>query len=59
MGNAKKCDRCGNLFEVPKKKQEYRIMKISLTSADRHSQTLDLCSECRESLKKWFEQPMF
>ena len=80
---AKKCDRCGKLYEMPgvdecegaevrfkfmkvadaENKSETKIVKeqtrpiyIHKTSLCDRSSCVDLCPECRESLKKWFEE---
>lgn len=79
---AKKCDRCGKLYEMPKydersganvrfsfipvndaddlsekriaEKQSKNIV-ITLDSYREGGTTVDLCPECRKSLKMWFE----
>ena len=79
---AKKCDRCGKLYEMPKydersganvrfsfmpvydaddlsekriaEKQSKNIV-ITLDSCREGGTTVDLCPECRKSLKMWFE----
>lgn len=77
---AKKCDRCGKLYEMPgametigaevrfkhkyvpdaedlsgSKIAEKQTEKIYLTRSFRSDVGVDLCPECRKSLKKWFE----
>lgn len=78
---AKKCDRCGKLYEMPgametigaevrfkhkyvpdaedlsgSKIAEKQTERVYLTrSLVRSDTTVDLCPECRKSLKKWFE----
>lgn len=59
--NAKKCDRCGKLYEPEKedrKRIEYKVVRITYKNS-RYKKTLDFCPECEESLKEWFELPMF
>lgn len=61
MSNAKKCDRCGNLYEdydgyeVTKKGNKYD--KLSLRH---HWKTVardyDLCPKCMKSLVKWLKE---
>ena len=80
---AKKCDRCGKLYEMPgadesegaevrfkfikvpyaEEKSEAKIAEaqtrpiyIHTTYKIDRSTCIDLCPECRESLKKWFEE---
>lgn len=77
---AKKCDRCGKLYEMPNACEDtstqvrFKHMYISCAedmSASRiaekqtkgiyiktggyDSEPVDLCPDCRKSLKKWFE----
>ena len=56
--NAKKCDRCGKLYEPETIIEGYRLTRYSQFNS-RYQKKIDLCPECHESLKKWFEQPMF
>lgn len=75
---AKKCDRCGKLYEMPGAKEtngadvRFKHMRISGAEdmsgskiAEKQTRRIwvkaeyegdvDLCPECRKSLKKWFE----
>ena len=75
---AKKCDRCGKLYEMPGAKENdgadvrFKHMRISGAEdmsgskiAEKQTRRIwvkaeyegdvDLCPECRKSLKKWFE----
>ena len=79
---AKKCDRCGKLYEMPSATEsegaEVRFKFIKVSDAENKSGTkiakeqmrniyikktsccdsysgVDLCPDCRKSLKKWFE----
>lgn len=78
--DAKKCDRCGKLYEMPRAngsgakvrfkfstvyaaedKSEAKIIEeqtrdIYIKCAGMGDGFVDLCPECRESLKKWFEE---
>ena len=63
MADAKKCDRCGKLFEPYLKSDRYKnpnkyicvIAIDKIVSANRYdNQTqMDLCQECAKSLDKW------
>ena len=79
---AKKCDRCGKLYEMPGEmecetsvvrfkfirvadaenksgtkiaKEQIRNIYIKKSSLCDNSSIVDLCPECRKSLKTWFE----
>lgn len=63
MADAKKCDRCGKLFE-PYIKSDERLNPNQYTeiivrdafvgrSSYNNDRYFDLCSECSESLDKW------
>lgn len=77
---AKKCDRCGKLYEMPgacediSTKVRFKHMYISgaedmsgnkitekqtkgifIKTSGYDAETVDLCPDCRKSLKKWFE----
>lgn len=51
MSKAKKCDRCGELFE-PFQEDIWVTERTAFCSAPR-----DLCPECYEQLYKWFKDP--
>lgn len=75
---AKKCDRCGKLYETESASDSINVLfkqeKISDSDRERYSEShnnemrthgiriskagvaVDLCPECRESFKKWFEE---
>ena len=69
MANAKKCDRCGKLFEPylkfdeeDKDQQEFiklLVMHANLDNKQNPSENVyvDLCNECYESFSKWLEKP--
>lgn len=69
MANAKKCDRCGKLFEPYLKFDEedenpHEFIKLSITHADLSNKIyqnknvyVDLCNECYESFSKWLAKP--
>lgn len=54
---AKKCDRCGKLYETPKTPRQYRLQGTSPTKSH-YGINLDLCDSCHTELKKWFELPL-
>lgn len=56
---AKKCDRCGKLYEIYKSKfaeTSFQINAVSLINRSKHEETIntsdiyDLCFDCMESL---------
>lgn len=52
MATAKKCDRCGKLYEHPGKR-DICILK------DMHpypTESLDLCEECQKELMEWLNK---
>lgn len=55
--NAKKCDRCGKLYEEKgdghSEPFRYSVVKCCHPYEDR---TLDLCSECKSELLKWLRE---
>lgn len=53
MANAKKCDRCGRLYEIPKKAYPYTV-SVKRTYNDTFLLS-DICPECAEMLKNWWE----
>lgn len=59
MAYAKKCDRCGKLYEkqTPKLQTigEFKTYGISWTM-DIMNKEIDLCPGCEESFKNWFEK---
>lgn len=69
MADAKKCDRCGKLFEPYLKfdeedKDQHEFIKLSIMHADLDNKIyqskntyVDLCNECYESFSKWLEKP--
>lgn len=60
--NAKKCDRCGRLYELychkkPKDMESFNSIKFTLESEFgrvSHSDLKDLCPNCKEELTEWF-----
>ena len=54
MGNAKKCDRCGKLYEITTviAKKKYKITKLN----EYRSKQVDLCESCMNSLDKWWNK---
>ena len=67
MADAKKCDRCGKLFEsynvddgckVPSMYMNILLKNISLVDGTyKEFDEYDLCKECNNSLSKWLSEP--
>ena len=69
MANAKKCDRCGKLFEpynynidegykVPSMYTSIRLRNISLGKETyKELGVYDLCKECNDSFLEWLSKP--
>ena len=55
---ARKCDRCGKLYETPKQPRKYKIALCSPTKSH-YRRDLDICSDCHEELVQWFDKPKF
>jgi ribosomal protein S27AE len=60
--DAKKCDRCGALFECVNHDfsdlRTFRYYKIQKeVIPDIYTRFLDLCPKCQEGLRKWVEFP--
>lgn len=56
--NAKKCDRCGKLYEdeVPKLTKIGKINIYGIAwELNCHNSFIDLCPDCLNDFKKWFE----
>ena len=61
MSNAKKCDRCGKLYDTEEEIAiDYSDMRFRYTILkDCHpypEMRLDLCKDCRLDLYKWFSR---
>lgn len=58
MSEAKKCDRCGKLYE---KYDTYEDNGIIFTCGDNEEggtgDKIDLCPDCMKELKNWIENP--
>lgn len=52
MANAKKCDRCGKLYEIPR---ESRKIGVSRDTNKSGYNFMDLCTDCQSSLEDWIE----
>lgn len=52
MANAKKCDRCGKLYEIPR---ESRKIGVSRDTNKSGYNFMDLCPDCQSSLEDWIE----
>lgn len=48
--NAKKCDRCGVLYEVPERTPDIRVYKYTHPYGDTR---YDLCPHCQKQLEKF------
>lgn len=67
MANAKKCDRCGKLFEpygvdagckIPSRYTNILLKNLSLAKGTYEEfGEYDLCKECNNSLLKWLSKP--
>ena len=55
--NAKKCDRCGTLYNIKKDipKPKYRL-SVHHPYKDRFYKPIDLCEKCNAELDKWFDK---
>lgn len=53
---AYKCDRCGKLFEEDDNTMWIECENRGLLRIENSSGWLDLCPDCKESFKKWFEE---
>lgn len=56
--NAKKCDRCGILYEADNKKQSCKLAFVTSTASG-YLKSMDLCNKCQNDLINWFEKPLF
>jgi hypothetical protein len=60
VANAKKCDRCGRLFEesciFPELEYNDRFHEVCISERVRNY-VLDLCKECVDSFEEWFDEP--
>lgn len=54
---ARKCDRCGKLYEPPKGPRKYTLTSSSTTKSH-YRRNFDLCDSCDEALTKWVETPL-
>ena len=67
MADAKKCDRCGRLFEpynidagckVPKRYMNLLLRNTLINQATyKEPRDYDLCKECNDSFLKWLSKP--
>lgn len=67
MADAKKCDRCGKLFEpynidegykVPTRYANILLRNLSIDqNTHRNPRKYDLCKECNDSFLKWLSKP--
>ena len=52
MANAKKCDRCGKLYEIPRESHKIGVSRDTNKSGYKF---MDLCPDCQSSLEDWIE----
>ena len=60
MANAKKCDRCGKLFEPyidDEKFTKLIILAQNIDSGQHRNGSYDLCKECNDSFLEWLSKP--
>ena len=63
MSSAKKCDRCGKLYEIYKIKSNNKefngVATIEVLRDQRYKDVsaFDLCIECRDSFDEWLHLP--
>lgn len=60
MANAKKCDRCGKLFEPYIDNEKFTKLIILAQNIDFGQHRIgsyDLCKECNDSFLKWLSKP--
>ena len=59
--NAKKCDRCGEIYGEMNKKgfDEYmQLVSIDALRDNKISRTYDLCPKCNDELQEWLMKGM-
>lgn len=52
--DAKKCDRCGTLYERDSKYLKIGELRL-IRNGEYHDECLDLCPHCKLSLNGWFK----
>ena len=58
MSEAKKCDRCGNFYDIYETDNHTAGFRFLDKWHNRSSQTIyDLCPDCMEELTKWLANP--
>lgn len=50
--NAKKCDRCGTLYERFEKESSYTVSRITVAG---YRRACDLCEDCSKQLYNWMK----
>lgn len=62
MGFAKKCDICGKLYEVygkeenPENFNAFMLLNVDEYGTYYSNDHFDVCTKCRDSLKKWMDE---
>lgn len=59
MANAKKCDRCGVLYEKDKSETHLTIIKRVYQLSQLYTykdDNFDLCEKCKQELEQWFKR---
>ena len=60
MADAKKCDRCGAFFDIPKRENEregWHIAIVRKWNSGNISRIYDLCPKCEEALNSFYAEP--
>lgn len=50
MANAKKCDKCGKLYEIAEKKTGLNVFENYEDEGRILTRAIDLCEECEETI---------
>lgn len=57
MSEAKRCDRCGNYYQLDISNEEDNIVGVMvLDKYDRGWRKYDLCGECRKQFNDWWNK---
>lgn len=58
MAKAYKCDRCGDLFDGEKRKDDIEVWKMNWRTPY-NPKGQDLCLKCYESFERWWTDPEY